>query len=461
MQLDYWFDAQFRTYILQVSAVFTGFQYSALDSDGNPYLTAVPVMWAAPDRQVAVILNNNSENAALSAPRISVWVAGLDMDDDRRRQPNGVDVRQVFERAIDPVTGDYTSELGNTYTIERFMPVPYKMKFQIDIWTTNKLQKDQLLEQILVLFNPGLDIQTSTNPLDWTAITTLRLTGITYSSQSIPIGATSEIDIATLEFELPVFLNPPAKVKKQNIINQIVANIGERSLMPRIDSGDIPQGHAGTGSFWSEKDLYTRIIVSPGDYSINVCGKEITLLSSGGLEYDSNGVMLDWKTALSSYGEIRPSISQIRLKTNDCLDDSSGDLVGTIQIHPRKKNVLIWTIDADTLKSNNLPNINAIITPSKCAPGIGLPIATNGQRYLLDGDCIKENGWNGLEAYTGDIIEYNTNQWYRTFIAKNNAGTYYVTNSYTGVQLKWDNIDFEWVLSIDGLYNSGYWRIFL
>jgi len=454
--LDFWWDGQLRRYVLQVSAIFTGFKYQSLDSNGNTYLTGVPVMWAAADRQVSAILRNNSENAALSVPKISIWVSGLDIDDDRRRVPTGVDSLQVYERDIDPITNQYTGKPGNRYTVERMMPVPYKMKFQVDIWTSNKLQKDQLLEQILVLFNPSLDIQTSTNPLDWTAITTLRLTSISYSSQTIPIGTSSdEIDIASLDFELPIYINPPAKIKKENIINQIIANIGDMDLAPKLDKGDVPINNL----FWSDKDLYSRQIITIGDYCVDVNGKEITLLSKGGTEYDKDGNILNWQKLLEQYGKIRPSVSQLRLKVNNNLDDYSADYVGTFQYHPLKQNVLIWTIDIDTLKPNNLPNITAIVNPSKVSPGFGLPLAVNGQRYLLSGD-VTGDIW-GVKAYKGDIIEFHSNQWFRTFIAEGNTGSFYVTNNYTGQQLKWDSLQGEFILAIDGIYYPGFWRIFI
>ena len=39
------------------------------------------------------------------------------------------------------------------------MPVPYLLNMQVDVWTSNTDQKLQLMEQILVLFNPALEIQ--------------------------------------------------------------------------------------------------------------------------------------------------------------------------------------------------------------------------------------------------------------------------------------------------------------
>jgi hypothetical protein len=38
---------------------------------------------------------------------------------------------------------------------------------QVDIWSTNEEMKLQILEQILVLFNPAIDFQKNENPFDW------------------------------------------------------------------------------------------------------------------------------------------------------------------------------------------------------------------------------------------------------------------------------------------------------
>jgi hypothetical protein len=83
----------------------------------------------------------------------------------------------------------------------------------------------QLLEQILVLFNPSLEIQTTDNYIDWTSLSTVELTQLTFSNRSIPIGANTNIDIATLTLEAPIYLSPPVKIKQLGVITEIVASV--------------------------------------------------------------------------------------------------------------------------------------------------------------------------------------------------------------------------------------------
>ena len=76
-----------------------------------------------------------------------------------------------------------------------------------------------------MLFNPSLEIQTTDNYVDWSSLTSVELTGTSFSSRSIPIGTESEIDIAQLSFTTPIYINMPAKVKKLGIITNVIMSI--------------------------------------------------------------------------------------------------------------------------------------------------------------------------------------------------------------------------------------------
>ncbi len=93
------------------------------------------------------------------------------------------------------------------------MPSPYKLSISADIWSTNTEQKLQILEQILMLFNPSIEIQTNDNFIDWTSLSVVELENINYSSRSIGSSSETEIDVATLGFTTPIWISPPLKVK--------------------------------------------------------------------------------------------------------------------------------------------------------------------------------------------------------------------------------------------------------
>ena len=156
----HFYDGQIRRYILQITRFFSNFYVKY----GDGTLVRVPVMYGGSDRQVANIIKDNSENKVNSAPRIAVYITALDLDRDRLGDSTFVGKLHIRERDI--IDGAYTGTQGENYTVERIMPTPYKLSVKVDIWTTSTDQKLQIMEQILVLFNPSVEIQTTDNYID-------------------------------------------------------------------------------------------------------------------------------------------------------------------------------------------------------------------------------------------------------------------------------------------------------
>jgi len=177
--MQFFYDAQIRRYITQLIRMLSNFNVQ--DAHGND--KQVPVMYGDLTRQVASIIRDNSENKIPTAPRMAVYVTGLEMDRDRTADSSLISKRHVRERTYDTATGQYLNTQGKNYTVERHMPAPYTLKVSADIWASNTEQKLQILEQILVLFNPSFEIQTTDNYLDWTSLTVVNMEGITFSSR--------------------------------------------------------------------------------------------------------------------------------------------------------------------------------------------------------------------------------------------------------------------------------------
>jgi hypothetical protein len=279
--MDYFYAAQLRQYRLQFIRAFSNFEVN-VGTSASPDLKRVPCRYGDASRIAQTILQGNTENKMPTTPFISCTVSGLSMAANRRQDPTLVEKIQVNEREYDEESGRYTQDLGNRYTVERLMPVPYDLTMQVDIWTPNLSIKEQLLEQILMLFNPSVEFQTSNNPLDWTFLSYIEMQeSITWSSRSIPIGTENPIDVMTMNFKVPIWINPPAKVKRQAIIQQIVT--------------DIIQGYKGPYDWeWSEYEFMSRIITTPGDHSISLeyagdSSYEIRLLSESGASKDLLG----------------------------------------------------------------------------------------------------------------------------------------------------------------------------
>lgn len=258
--MQYWYSAQLRQYRLQFIRAFSNFSVKTGRGgpDGVDEMIRVPCRYGDPSRMAATIVRGNSENKVLAVPFITCYIQSLSTSPGRRQDPQLVVPVTVNERKYDDELRRYTNEVGNRYTVERYMPVPYDLTMQVDIWTDNLDIKEQLLEQIMVLYNPAIDIQTSVNPIDWTVLSYIEMQdNISWSSRSIPVGTDNPIDVATMIFKIPIWINPPAKVKKQNIINQIVTNIAEGSK-------------DAESTEWTEYEFLARVITTPGDATIKL-----------------------------------------------------------------------------------------------------------------------------------------------------------------------------------------------
>jgi len=473
---EFFYDAQVRRYLYQIVRAFSGFQF--MPGNGIPRL--VPCHMANQNRQVGHILRNNSENTLMTCPMITAFIKGMTPNRDRTQAPTHVSTVAVNERAIDPTTGLYTNQLGRQYTVERRMPHPIDATIQIDVWTSNEMQKHQLFEQIYPLFNPGFDIQSSENPLDWSALTTMMLEEFTWSSRAIPIGTSDEIDIMTFSFKLPIWINPPALVKEQHLIQQIVTNLHSgASIDPRADrdhASALPDvvGYEDEATLIAARPIVGQVVTTPGDHQISVATindsgdmyVQITLLGSGGNETDDDGNIYDWASLLNQYGTYSPTSSTLRLAHTLEDDNTSLDTIGTFSLVPNQPNMLIWNIIPDTLPGNTLPNIDGVINPLLSAPGLnGMPAAVNGQRYMLLNDFTTNNtAWGGgpnnfITASENDIIQYGPSGWSVAFDASAATSIQFVLNTRSLKQMKFDPIEHGWLMAIDGNYNAGYWRL--
>jgi hypothetical protein len=257
--------------------------FSYKDAKGK--LVQIPVRYGDMNRQVAQIMTKNSENIVQSAPFIACYIKGLEFARDRLQDPTFVSKVNIRERAFDEAGNEYLNTQGANYTVERLMPTPFNLQFTADIWTTNTDQKLQLLEQLLVLFNPSMEIQTNNNFIDWTSLSLLELTNLVYSSRSIPQGLEQDIDIATLNFQSPIWLTTPAKVKKLGIITNIITSMF-------VD----PNGTVESGAYADSEnvDYFTgRVSISVGyetigNYGVLVLNNTAKLLREGESVSSSN-----------------------------------------------------------------------------------------------------------------------------------------------------------------------------
>ena len=461
----HFYEGQVRKFLTQFIRILSNFSVeTGKGADSSVQLRAVPVVYGDPTRQVANILRNNSENTLQYAPRIAAYVRELNYDRERMQNPYHIEKQHLRERDVD-ADGNYTNQMGAGYTVEKVMPSPFRLEVSADIWTTNTDQKLQIMEQILYLFNPDFEIQKTDNYIDWTSLSYVELTGTTFSSRTIPVGADSEIDIATLTFSMPIWISPPVKVKKLGVVQKIIMSIYD-------DDGGIAKGLI-------DGELTSRSYITPNNFGLLVTGNQLRLLGSTGTNvksggdgfytggnapssldpFDTFGPAVNWKILLDQYGKVTNGTSQIRLT-----QPNGNEIIGTVATTTLDDTILLYTIDGDTIPSNSLTAVKKIINPATFDPST----PANGDRYLVINDVgdstasFQSQTWGTLVASVGDIIEYNssTSKWNIAFDASNPDSTqHYVTNLNTGIQYRFNGT--EWVKSYEGVYTQGNWSIVL
>jgi hypothetical protein len=281
MAQQFFYDKQVRRYIQQFIRLFSGFNVQMGYSDDKlPVFQTVPVRYGDINRMAAHIQRENSENMTNTVPFISCYINSLEMAAERRQYQGNVEKVQVFEKKYNEGTASYDNEIGNRYTIERHQPVPYFLEMNCDVWTSNTDQKLQLLEQLLVLFNPTLNIRTTNNPFDWTALTYVEMTNINWSSRSVGSTIDDMIDVATLTFRLPVLITPPAKVKQQKLIYNVINELYS------LDDDDLDNFRANE-NFDKTTLQYTTITLE--DRKINFNDNQASLLNISGTKLNAQG----------------------------------------------------------------------------------------------------------------------------------------------------------------------------
>ena len=461
----HFYEGQVRKFLTQFIRILSNFSVETGKlSDGSVNLRAVPVVYGDPTRQVANIIRNNSENALNYAPKIACYVRELNYDRERMQNPYHIEKQHLRERDVGE-DGNYSNQLGAGYTVEKVMPSPFRLEVSADIFSSNTDQKLQIMEQILYLFNPDFEIQKTDNYIDWTSLSYVELTGITFSSRTIPVGADSEIDVASMTFSMPIWLSPPVKVKKLGVVQKIIMSIYD-------DDGGIAKGLI-------DGELISRSFITPNNFGLLVSGNQLRLLGTTGVNvksggdgfhtganepnnfdpFEAFGPAVNWKILLDQYGKVINGTSQIRLT-----QPNGNQVIGTIATTTLDDTILLYTIDGDTIPSNTLTAVKKIINPATFNPGT----PSNGDRYLVINDVgdstasFQSSTWGTLVASVGDIIEYNsaTGKWNVAFDASNPDSTqHYVTNLNTGIQYRFNGT--EWVKSYEGVYTAGNWSIVL
>jgi len=314
---------------------------------------------------------------------MALYVTGLELDTSRLADSSYVNKVNIREREFDSQGNEYLNTEGKNYTVERLMPTPYTLTVSVDLWSTNTDQKLQILEQILMLFNPSLELQTTDNYLDWTSLSAVYLDGITWSSRTIPQGTETEIDVSTLTFTTPIYISPPAKVKRLGVITDIVSRI-HNSKQELIDATtdidfSLPEGDADVQTelfvnesgdlerattrkdYDTEESVLAILKTTYQNIDLLVMNNTLRLVRNGSI-----GTMSWWQFLEAFPFKFEEGVSTIRLQRADL----TSEIVGTLAISTDETEAIVnWdedSIPTDTVISSSLgarSKIDYIIDP--------------------------------------------------------------------------------------------------
>lgn len=249
MITHFFYEGQLRQYLLQFVSIFHGLkvQTGLGECDVQEFIT-VPTVMGNKDRVAAAIMQGNTQNRVFSLPTMSAYMTGLAPADNRRRTPGMLDQRTTLK-----VGGIFPDDLT---VVKRAMPVPFDMTLELSIYASNTQQLHQILEQILPLFNPDLQIQKSDGPFDWTRITNVTLTDIG-NDENYPSGTERRLISWTLQFMMPIYIGIPMGVK-DDLVRKIVIQIGDLAAMGTMEVDD--EGHLQPFG-----DPYAQVVIDSRD----------------------------------------------------------------------------------------------------------------------------------------------------------------------------------------------------
>jgi hypothetical protein len=217
---QFFYYGQLRNYIVQFMTIFSELTVMVgKTGDLESRLINVPVVYGSKDKVVASIKAEGTVNKPIRLPAISVELTGLDLAPENRKG-----VGNTRRTTYMPNGGVFPDDVR---VIHQLMPIPYKITMELVIFASNTQQHHQILEQLLVLFDPILQIQTSDEVFDWTKITTVELKSVNMD-ENYPINGDRRIIQSTLNFEIPIQLSVPANIRA-DYVAKVSMRLGELS----------------------------------------------------------------------------------------------------------------------------------------------------------------------------------------------------------------------------------------
>ena len=218
---------QFERYLSQFIRVFSGFQtQDGIERNGTRQLKRVPVVYGNMSRITAHMLKKGDKYLNQKIPIIGVNLEGIEVNVEARRNS-----RHVEEFST------YKSNPTNPRNIERLIGPPFILSLSVSIYASSTVELFDIVEQILLIFNPRITITVDSKALNADHITEIELTGIN-SELQYPLGMDQQVVVYSLVFQVPVRLRYPASAEvSTDFIQQIRWRILEESSSNILEEG--------------------------------------------------------------------------------------------------------------------------------------------------------------------------------------------------------------------------------
>lgn len=224
------YDRQFEKFIGQFMRAISGLQVeNGVERNGSKNTRSVDVVYSTMDRVVASIMakrNDHKVNSRL--PIIGVNMTGLTPTQDARMSPYWNE--PITKRRIQ----------ANPTALHRMVGPRFIMSMEASIYASSTSELFMILEQILLIFNPRLVIQSDTDLVNSDYITSVSLDSI-QPEITFPLGQGSQECVMVLGFSIPIGLRYPVD-RDKNVVDKIIANVlyegGDKPIFTEIIDGN-------------------------------------------------------------------------------------------------------------------------------------------------------------------------------------------------------------------------------
>ena len=148
---SHFYHKQIRNTVIAFGTIFNNINIKRLDSSGNPLQNIrVPLSYSPKEKFIARLeqqadLTGSDSSVSISLPRMAFDITGYAYDASRKLNKN---------QKINKVTTNSDTTKLNT----QYMPVPYDVSFQLNVFTATSDDGLQIIEQILPYFQPDYTV---------------------------------------------------------------------------------------------------------------------------------------------------------------------------------------------------------------------------------------------------------------------------------------------------------------